>query len=292
MLKGSITALVTPFSNGQVDEKAFRALVNWQIEQGTHGLVPCGTTGESPTLDHDEHHQVTEICIDEAKGRVPVIAGCGSNSTSEAISLLLHAKAAGADAALIAMPYYNKPSQEGLYQHFKALNDAIELPLVIYNIPSRSVVDMTVDTMARCFFELDNVIALKDATGNIGRVALQRVAMGERFIQLSGEDQTALGFNVHGGVGCISVASNIAPKLLSDFQNFCQEGDFKAALAIQDKLTALHHTLFIEPNPGPVKYGLELLGNCSAEMRLPMVGISEETKMLVKGAMEKAGLLT
>ncbi len=292
MLRGSITALVTPFSDGQVDEKAFRKLVNWQIEQGTHGLVPCGTTAESPTLDHDEHHRVTAICVEEAAGRVPVIAGCGSNSTSEAASLLVHAKAAGADAALIVIPYYNKPSQEGMYQHFKALNDTADLPLVIYNIPGRSVVDMTVDTMARCFFELENVIGVKDATGNIARVALQRVAMGERFIQLSGEDQTALGFNVHGGVGCISVASNLAPKLMSDFQNLCQEGDFVGALAIQDKVTALHHALFVEPNPGPVKYGLELLGICSAEMRLPMVEISDDTKMLVKGAMDKAGLLT
>lgn len=291
MLGGSITALATPFSNGRFDDKAFRKLVNWQIEQGTHGLVPCGTTGESPTLDHDEHRRVTEICIRETAGRVPVIAGCGSNSTSEAIGLLVHAKAAGADAALIVMPYYNKPSQEGMFQHFKALNDAVDLPLVIYNIPGRSVVDMTVDTMARCFFELDNVIGVKDATGNIARVALQRVAMGERFIQLSGEDQTALGFNVHGGVGCISVASNLAPKLLSDFQNFCQDGDFVAALAIQDKVTALHHALFVEPNPGPVKYGLELLGICSAEMRLPLVAISEDTRMLVRAAMDKAGLL-
>lgn len=291
MLKGSITALVTPFSNGQVDEKALRKLVSWQIEQGTNGLVPCGTTGESPTLDHDEHHRVTEICIEEAAGRVPIVAGCGSNSTSEAVSLFLHAKAAGADAALVVTPYYNKPSQEGMYQHFKALNDAADLPIVIYNIPGRSVVDMNVDTMARCFFELDNVVGVKDATGNIDRVALQRVAMGERFIQLSGEDQTALGFNVHGGVGCISVASNLAPKLLADFQNLCQAGDFVAALEIQDKMTALHHALFLEPNPGPVKYGLELLGICSAEMRLPMVPISEDTKTLVRAAMDKAGLL-
>ena len=292
MLKGSITALVTPFANGQVDEKAYRALVNWQIEQGTHGLVPCGTTGESPTLNHDEHHRVTEICIEEAAGRVPVVAGCGSNSTSEAVSLLGHAKVAGADSALIAMPYYNKPSQEGLFQHFKALNDAVDLPLVIYNIPGRSVVDMSVETMARCFRELKNVIGVKDATGNIARVALQRAAMGEAFLQISGEDQTALGFNVHGGVGCISVASNVAPKLLSDFQNFCQAGDFAAALVIQDKLTDLHDVLFAEPNPGPVKYALELLGKCSAEMRLPMVSIGDETKIRVKAAMVKAGLLT
>ena len=292
MLRGSITALVTPFTNGQVDEKAFRALVNWQIEQGTHGLVPCGTTGESPTLNHDEHHRVTEICIAESAGRVPVVAGCGSNSTAEAISLLSHAKESGADAALIAMPYYNKPNQEGLFQHFKALNDAVDLPLVIYNIPGRSVVDMSVDTMARCFRELENVIGVKDATGNVARVPLQRVAMGDDFIQLSGEDQTALGFNAHGGVGCISVTSNVAPKMVSDFQNFCLAGDFEAALEIQDRLTDLHAALFVEPNPGPVKYAMALLDICSAEMRLPMVPISEDTKALVKAALIKAGLLT
>ncbi|MCF8475190.1 MAG: 4-hydroxy-tetrahydrodipicolinate synthase [Emcibacter sp.] len=291
MLRGSITALVTPFKNGQFDEKAFRNLVNWQIDQGTHGLVPCGTTGESPTLNHDEHRRVTEICIEEVAGRVPVIAGCGSNSTSEAISLLTHAKTAGADAALIAMPYYNKPSQEGLFRHYKALNDEVDLPLVIYNIPGRSVVDMSVDTMSRCYRELKNVIGVKDATGNVARVPLQRIAMGKDFIQLSGEDQTALGFNVHGGVGCISVTSNIAPKLISEFQNYCLAGDYKSALAIQDKLTDLHHALFIEPNPGPVKYALELMGICSAEMRLPMVGISDNAKVMVKAAMSKAGLL-
>ncbi len=291
MLRGSITALVTPFSNGQVDEKAFRKLVNWQIEQGTHGLVPCGTTGESPTLNHDEHRRVTEICIEETRKRVPVIAGCGSNSTAEAISLLCHAKEAGADAALIAMPYYNKPSQEGLYQHFRALNEAADLPLVIYNIPGRSVVDMSVDTMSRCFHDLKNVIAVKDATGNLARVPLQRRAMGEEFIQLSGEDQTALGFNAHGGVGCISVTSNVAPKLLSDFQNFCQAGDFAAALALQDKVTDLHQALFVEPSPGPVKYALDLLGICPAEMRLPMTAISEEAKAMVRAALTRAGLL-
>ena len=291
MLKGSITALVTPFQDGQLDEKAFRKLVNWQIEQGIHGLVPCGTTGESPTLDHNEHHRITELCIEEADGRVPVIAGCGSNSTYEAISLLIHAKAAGADAALIVVPYYNKPNQEGMFQHFRALNDAVDLPLVIYNIPGRSVVDMSVDTMARCFAGLKNVIGVKDATGDVGRVALQRAAMGADFIQLSGEDQTALGFNAHGGAGCISVTSNIAPRLFSEFQNFCQAGDYKAALEIQDRLTALHHALFLEPNPGPVKYALELLGLCSAEMRLPMVPIADDTRALVKVAMTHAGLL-
>jgi len=291
MLRGSITALVTPFHNGQLDETAFRKLVNWQIEQGTHGLVPCGTTGESPTLRHDEHRRVTEICIAEAAGRVPVIAGCGSNSTVEAIGLLTHAKDAGADAALVVIPYYNKPNPEGLFQHFKALNDAADLPLMIYNIPGRSVVDMSVDTMSRCFRELKNVIGVKDATGNVARVALQRLAMGEAFIQLSGEDQTALGFNAHGGGGCISVTSNIAPKLLSDFQNLCLAGDYKAALVLLDKVTDLNHALFVEPNPGPVKYALELLGICSAEMRLPMVPITGETKERVTAAMVKAGLL-
>ncbi|PHZ83818.1 4-hydroxy-tetrahydrodipicolinate synthase [Paremcibacter congregatus] len=291
MLRGSITALVTPFLNGQVDEKAFRKLVNWQIEEGIHGLVPCGTTGESPTLTHAEHNRVTEICIEEAAGRVPVVAGCGSNSTREAISLLSHAKEAGADAALIAMPYYNKPSQEGLFQHFKALNDAVDLPLVIYNIPGRSVVDMSVSTMSRCFDELKNVIGVKDATGNVARVPLQRMAMGPDFIQLSGEDQTALGFNVHGGVGCISVASNVAPKMMSEFQNLCLAGDFIAALAIQDKFTDLHHALFVEPNPGPVKYAMELLGICSADMRLPMTPITDEAKVLIEAALVKAELL-
>lgn len=291
MLRGSITALVTPFLNGQVDEKAFRKLVNWQIEEGIHGLVPCGTTGESPTLTHAEHNRVTEICIEEAAGRVPVVAGCGSNSTREAISLLSHAKEAGADAALIAMPYYNKPSQEGLFQHFKALNDAVDLPLVIYNIPGRSVVDMSVSTMSRCFDELKNVIGVKDATGNVARVPLQRMAMGPDFIQLSGEDQTALGFNVHGGVGCISVASNVAPKMMSEFQNLCLAGDFVAALAIQDKFTDLHHALFVEPNPGPVKYAMELLGICSADMRLPMTPITDEAKVLIEAALVKAELL-
>ncbi|WP_339860880.1 4-hydroxy-tetrahydrodipicolinate synthase [Paremcibacter congregatus] len=291
MLRGSITALVTPFLNGQVDEKAFRKLVNWQIEEGIHGLVPCGTTGESPTLTHAEHNRVTEICIEEAAGRVPVVAGCGSNSTREAISLLSHAKEAGADAALIAMPYYNKPSQEGLFQHFKALNDAVDLPLVIYNIPGRSVVDMSVSTMSRCFDELKNVIGVKDATGNVARVPMQRMAMGPDFIQLSGEDQTALGFNVHGGVGCISVASNVAPKMMSEFQNLCLAGDFVAALAIQDKFTDLHHALFVEPNPGPVKYAMELLGICSADMRLPMTPITDEAKVLIEAALVKAELL-
>jgi len=291
MLRGSITALVTPFREGQVDEAALRKLVNWQIEQGTHGLVPCGTTGESPTLNHDEHRKVTEICIEEAAGRAPVVAGCGSNSTAEAISLLTHAHAAGADAALIVTPYYNKPSQEGLFQHYKALNDAMDLPLVIYNIPGRSVIDMSVETMARCYHDLKNVVGVKDATGNVARTALQRAAMGSEFIQLSGEDQTALGFNAHGGVGCISVASNVAPKLLSDFQNLCQAGDFVAALAIQDKVTDLHDALFAEPNPGPVKYALELLGICSAEMRLPMVPIDDVTKRRVQAAMVTAGLL-
>lgn len=291
MFRGSITALITPFRDGTFDEDAFRHFVNWQIEQGTNGLVPCGTTGESPTLDHKEHRRVTEVCIEVAAGRVPVIAGCGSNSTNEAIGLLQHAKDAGADAGLVVTPYYNKPNQEGMFQHFKALNDAVDLPIIIYNIPPRSVVDMDVATMDRCFRELKNIVGVKDATGNLARIPLQRVASGTDFIQLSGEDQTALAFNAHGGHGCISVASNIAPKILSDFQNACQSGDFAKALEIQDCMTPLHDVLFVEPNPGPVKYAAELLGLCAADMRLPLVPITEETKAKVKAAMIHAGLL-
>lgn len=291
MFRGSITALITPFRGGKFDEEAFRHLVNWQIEQGTKGLVPCGTTGESPTLDHDEHRRVTEVCIEVAAGRVPVIAGCGSNSTAEAIGLLQHAKDAGADAGLVVTPYYNKPNQEGMFQHFKALNDAVDLPILIYNIPPRSVVDMSVETMDRCFRELKNIVGVKDATGNLARIALQRVASGTDFIQLSGEDQTALAFNAHGGQGCISVASNIAPKILSEFQSACASGDFAKALDIQDRMTPLHDVLFVEPNPGPVKYAAELLGLCTADMRLPLVPITEETKVKVKAALKHAGLL-
>ena len=227
MFGGSIPALITPFENGLFAESTFRKIVSWQIEQGSKGLVPCGTTGESPTLDHPEHQRVIEVCIDEAAGRVPVIAGTGSNSTAEAIDLTRHAEKAGADAALIVTPYYNKPSQEGMFQHFKAICDVTDIPIIIYNIPGRSVVDMTVDTMKRCFNELSNIVGVKDATGNLARVPLQRVACGNDFIQLSGEDQTALAFNAHGGHGCISVTANIAPKLLSDFQDATLNADFE-----------------------------------------------------------------
>lgn len=291
MFGGSIPALITPFENGLFAESTFRKMVSWQIEQGSKGLVPCGTTGKSPTLDHPEHQRVIEVCIDEAEGRVPVIAGTGSNSTAEAIDLTRHAENAGADAALIVTPYYNKPSQEGMFQHFKAICDVTDIPIIIYNIPGRSVVDMTVDTMKRCFNELSNIVGVKDATGNLARVPLQRVACGNDFIQLSGEDQTALAFNAHGGHGCISVTANIAPKLLADFQTATLNGDFAKALEIQDKLTALHDVMFIEPSPGPVKYAAKLLGLCSDEMRLPMTPITEATEIKVKDAMVQARLL-
>lgn len=289
MFKGSNTALITPFRNGAVDEKALADIVEWQIREGTHGLVPVGTTGESPTLDYDEHKRVIEITIEVAAGRVPVIAGTGSNSTAEAIELSQHAEKAGANGLLIVTPYYNKPTQEGLYQHFKAINDAVSAPIIIYNIPGRSVVDMSVATMAR-LYELKNIVGVKDATANLARVTQQRLAMGPDFIQLSGEDATALGFMAHGGHGCISVASNVAPRLCADFQNACMAGDFKSALALQDKLMPLFDAMFVETNPGPVKYAVSRLGLCTAEARLPMVPVSEETRRTVDAALEKAGL--
>jgi 4-hydroxy-tetrahydrodipicolinate synthase len=288
--RGSFTALVTPFKNGSLDEAAFRSLVNWQISEGTHGLVPVGTTGESPTLSHDEHKRVVEWCIEEAKGRVPVIAGAGSNSTKEAVELSQHAEKAGANAVLIVTPYYNKPTQEGMYQHFKAINDAIGIPIFIYNIPARSVIDMSVDTMKR-LFELDNIAGVKDATANVVRVSQQRAAMGEGFNQLSGEDATALGFMAHGGHGCISVTSNVAPRLCSEFQDACLKGDYRAALKLQDKLMPLHTALFIETNPAPTKYALSILGKCSDTVRLPMVPIAERSKAAVRDAMVHAGLI-
>jgi 4-hydroxy-tetrahydrodipicolinate synthase len=290
MFQGSFTALVTPFRNGAVDEDAFRRLVEWQIHEGTHGLVPVGTTGESPTLSYDEHKRVVELTIEIARGRVPVIAGTGSNSTSEAIELSQHAEKAGADGLLIVTPYYNKPTQEGLFQHFKAIDAAVGIPIIIYNIPGRSVVDMSVDTMRRCA-ELKNIAGVKDATANLARVSQTRLAIGEDFCQLSGEDATALGFMAHGGHGCISVASNIAPRLCAEFQNFCLKGDFTSALALQDRLMALHDVLFIESNPGPVKYAASRLGWCSAETRLPLVQVSEATRKAVDAALAKAGLL-
>lgn len=288
--RGSLTALVTPFKNGSLDEAAFRSLVNWQIEEGTHGLVPVGTTGESPTLSHEEHHKVVDWCIQEAKGRVPVIAGAGSNSTSEAVDLAKHAEKAGAAGVLVVTPYYNKPTQEGLYQHFKAVNDAIGIPILIYNIPGRSVIDMSVETMKR-LYGLKNIAGVKDATANMVRVSQQRSDIGEEFNQLSGEDGTALGFNAHGGHGCISVTSNVAPRLCSEFQSACLRGDYATALKLQDKLMPLHINLFLETNPSPVKYALSLLGKCEDTVRLPMVKVSETTKAAVRSAMVHAGLL-
>lgn len=290
MFKGSITALITPFKNGSVDEEALRRIVEWQISEGTHGLVPVGTTGESPTLNYEEHKRVVEITVASAKGRVPVIAGTGSNSTAEAIELTEHAKHAGATAALIVTPYYNKPTQEGLYQHFKAINDAVDIPIVIYNIPGRSIVDMSVDTMGR-LFQLKNIVGVKDATANLARASQQRLALGKDFNLLSGEDATALGFMAHGGHGCISVASNVAPRLCADFQNACLAGDFERALELHDRLMPLHDVLFVETNPSPVKYAVSRLGLCSPETRLPLVPISEATKKAVDMVLNKLGLL-
>jgi len=288
--RGSFTALVTPFKNGAVDEKAFRELVDWQIAEGTNGLVPVGTTGESPTLSHDEHKRVVEWCVDQARRRVPVIAGAGSNSTAEAIDFSKHAEKAGADAVLIVTPYYNKPTQEGLYQHFKAINDAIGIPILIYNIPGRSVIDMSVDTMKR-LYELKNIAGVKDATANVLRVSQQRAALGEGFNQLSGEDGTCLGFMAHGGHGCISVTSNVAPRLCAEFQSACLKGDYATALKLQDKLLPLHQNLFIETNPSPAKYALSVLGKMSDDVRLPMVPLSEKSKAAVREAMVHAGLI-
>jgi 4-hydroxy-tetrahydrodipicolinate synthase len=288
--RGSFTALVTPFKNNSVDEKAFRDLVDWQIAEGTNGLVPVGTTGESPTLSHAEHRDVVEWCIDQARGRLPVVAGAGSNSTTEAIELARHAEQAGAAAVLVVTPYYNKPTQEGLYQHFKAINDAINIPIIIYNIPSRSVIDMSVDTMKR-LAELKNIAGVKDATANVARVSQQRAAMGEGFNQLSGEDATALGFMAHGGHGCISVTANVAPRLCAEFQACCRKGDYEGALRLQDKLMPLHTALFIETNPAPAKYALSLIGKCAETVRLPLVPLAEKTRAAVRDAMVRAGLI-
>jgi len=288
--RGSFTALVTPFKNGAIDEKAFRELVDWQIAEGTKGLVPVGTTGESPTLSHDEHKDVVEWCVEQARGRVPVVAGAGSNSTKEAVDLAQHAEKAGADAVLVVTPYYNKPTQEGLYQHFKAINDAIGIPIIIYNIPPRSVIDMSIDTMKR-LFELKNIAGVKDATANMTRVTQQRAELGEDFNQLSGEDITALGFMAHGGHGCISVTSNVAPRLCAEFQDACLKGDFAAALKLQDKLAPLHVNLFVETSPAPIKYALSLIGKCTNVLRLPMVPATERAQVAVRQAMVHAGLI-
>ena len=285
-----MTALVTPFKNGAVDEDAFRKLVDWQIENGTHGLVPVGTTGESPTLSHDEHRKVVEICISEARGRVPVIAGAGSNNTREAVELARHAEKAGAAGALVVTPYYNKPNQEGLFQHFKAIDAAIGIPIVIYNIPPRSVIDMSVDTMARCF-ELKNVCGVKDATGNVGRISMQRQAMGPDFLQFSGDDITALSCMAAGAHGCISVVSNIAPRLCADLQNAALSGNYAEALKIQDRLVPLHLATFLEAGVTGAKAGLSMLGRMDEEVRLPLVSATEPTKKAIRAAMVFAGVL-
>jgi len=287
---GSLTALVTPFKGGKVDDGAFQRLVEWQIAEGTHGLVPVGTTGESPTLSHEEHKQVVELCVKTARKRVPVIAGAGSNSTAEAIDFTRHAKSVGADAVLHSTGYYNKPTQDGLYRHFKAISDAVDIPIFLYNVPVRTIVDIQVATMARCA-ELKNVVGVKDATANVGRVTQQRLACGKDFVQLSGEDSTALGFMAHGGHGCISVASNVAPRLCADFQNACLAGDYKTALALQDRLMPLHDAMFCEANPGPVKYAASRLGLCEAEMRLPLVPISQASQRIVDAALARVGLV-
>ncbi|MEM6462951.1 MAG: 4-hydroxy-tetrahydrodipicolinate synthase [Pseudomonadota bacterium] len=292
MFRGSFPALVTPFEeSGVLDEAAFRAFVEWQIAEGSHGLVPVGTTGESPTLSHDEHKLVVELCVETAAGRVPVIAGAGSNNTKEAIDLARHAEGAGADAVLVVTPYYNKPSQRGLYAHYAAIADAISLPIFIYNIPSRSVIDMSVETMASLASDFSNIVGTKDATAKLDRVSEQRRLCGTDFIQLSGEDATAIGFNAHGGVGCISVTANVAPRLCAEFQEAMLRGEYAAALEVQDRLMPLHKTLFIEPNPGGTKYALSKLGQMNELQRLPMVPIEAATRAAIDDAMRHAGLL-
>jgi 4-hydroxy-tetrahydrodipicolinate synthase len=288
-IKGSIPALITPFRDGAVDEPAFRKLVAWQIAEGSHGLVPCGTTGESPTLSHEEHKRVVRLCVEEAAGRVPVIAGAGSNSTQEALSLTRHAKEVGADAVLSVTGYYNKPSQEGLYRHYATLAEAVDIPIILYNIPGRAIVEISVETMAR-LSKIANIIGVKDATANLARPSRERAACGKEWKLLSGEDGTALGYMAHGGHGCISVTANVAPKLCSQFQEACMQGAFETALGIQDRLMALHDALFCEPSPGPVKYAASQLGLCGDEVRLPMMAASETARTRVREAMAVAGL--
>jgi 4-hydroxy-tetrahydrodipicolinate synthase len=289
-IKGSIPALVTPFKNGELDLDALKKLVDWHVEQGSTGLVPVGTTGESPTLSHEEHERVVEEVVRAAAGRVPVIAGAGSNNTAEGIRLIRHAERVGADAALVVTPYYNKPTQAGLIAHFTALHDCCTLPIIIYNIPGRSVVDMTPETMG-VLARLPRIIGVKDATGKIERVSQQRATCGKEFIQLSGEDATALGFNAHGGVGCISVTANVAPKLCAEFQAATLAGDYATALAYQDRLMPLHEAIFLEPGLAGAKYGLSRLGLCSTDVRLPLVGLTDGTKARIDAAMRHAGVL-
>ncbi|MDG2004366.1 MAG: 4-hydroxy-tetrahydrodipicolinate synthase [Novosphingobium sp.] len=291
MFSGSIPALVTPFRDGAFDEKAFRQLVNLQIDHGSTGLVPCGTTGESPTLSHEEHMLVTEVCIDVASGRVPVIAGAGSNSTSEAVMLAVHAEKAGADAVLVVTPYYNKPNQEGMYRHFKAVHDAIGIPVMIYNIPGRSIVDLDLETMTR-LGQLPRIAGVKDATGEISRVSAYRASIGHTFCQLSGNDESALAHFAHGGVGCISVSANVAPRLCADFQQACAEGDMAKARELNDLLHPLHIALFTDTSPGPTKYALTRLHDWFPdELRLPVVEPSKASRAAVDAALAHAGLV-
>jgi 4-hydroxy-tetrahydrodipicolinate synthase len=288
-IKGSIPALITPFKDGKVDEAAFRKLVNWQIAEGSSGLVPCGTTGESPTLSHEEHMRVIEICVEEAAGRVPVIAGTGSNATDEAIALTRHAKEVGCDAVLSVTGYYNKPSQEGQYRHFMAVADAVDIPILLYNIPGRAIVEITVETMAR-LSKHKNIIGVKDATANLMRPSRERLACGLDWLLISGEDGTALGYNAHGGSGCISVTANVAPKLCAEFQAASLAGDFAKARQYQDRLMPLHDAMFCEPTPAPAKYGVSLLGFCSPEVRLPLVEATDAARAQIKKAMQGAGI--
>jgi 4-hydroxy-tetrahydrodipicolinate synthase len=290
MLKGSLVALITPFRNGKVDEKAFQSFVDWQIKQGTEGVVPCGTTGESPTLSHEEHKRVVELCVEVAKGRVPVVAGTGSNSTEEAIDFTRHAKNAGADAALVVTPYYNKPTQEGLYQHYKAINDAVDLPIIIYNIPPRCVIDMSVATMAR-LAQLPNIVGVKDATNDLARPLRTRAATGADFSILSGEDVTAITFMSQGGDGCISVTANVAPRACADMHNAWRKGETATAMKMNERLLPLHDALFCETSPAPVKFACSLLGKSTADVRLPLVPASPQAQEMVRGAMRSAGVL-
>ena len=290
MLKGSMPALVTPFKDGAVDVDTLKSLVNWHIEQGSHGLVPVGTTGESPTLSHEEHEMVVAEVVKAAAGRVPIIAGAGSNNTAESLRFMAHAKEVGATAALVVTPYYNKPTQAGLIAHFKTLHDACELPIVIYNIPGRSVVDMSPQTMGE-LAKLPRIVGVKDATGDLARVCEQRITCGADFLQISGEDATAHGFNAQGGIGCISVTANAAPKLCAELQNACLAGDYATALDLQDKLMPLHQAIFTEPGLVGAKYAMSQLGLCSDEVRLPLTPLSDSTKGLIRDALRHAGLL-
>ena len=290
MFNGSLTALVTPFKNNLLDIETLKQLVDWQIEQGGNGLVPVGTTGESPTLSHEEHEVVIEEVVKAVNGRVPVVAGAGSNNTAEGVGLIQHAARVGADAALVVTPYYNKPTQAGLIAHFKAMHDAADIPIIIYNIPGRSVVDMTPETMGE-LAKLPRIVGVKDATGDLARVSYQRMTCGPDFIQLSGEDATAHGFNAQGGVGCISVSANVAPRLCADLQEATTRGDYAKALAVQDRLMPLHKAIFTEPGLTGAKYGLSLLGKCNEDVRLPLVGLSDGTKDAIRAAMIHAGLL-